>query len=42
LLLESGAKAGMKNDAGQTPAGLAKTKNHKEVIVLLAERGGGS
>ena len=42
LLLEAGAKAGMKNDAGQTPAGLAKTKNHKEVIVLLAERGGGS
>jgi ankyrin repeat protein len=40
LLLEAGAKADVKNDAGQTPAGLAKTKNHKEVIALLARHGG--
>jgi ankyrin repeat protein len=40
LLLESGAKAGAKNDAGQTPADLAKTKNHKAVIASLAEWAG--
>jgi ankyrin repeat protein len=36
LLLEAGAVANAKNDIGQTPAALAKTKNHKEVIALLA------
>ena len=40
LLLEAGAKSGAKNDTGQTPADLARTKNHKEVIALLAQRGG--
>lgn len=40
VLLEAEAKAAAKNDTGQTPAGLAKTKNHKEVIALLAQRGG--
>ena len=40
LLLDAGAKAGAKNDTGQTPAGLAKTKNHKEVIALLDSSGG--
>jgi len=40
LLLDSGAKAGAKNDTGQTPSGLAKTKKHKQVIALLNERGG--
>ena len=40
LLLEAGAKPSAKNDTGQTPAALAKTKNHKEVIALLAARGG--
>lgn len=39
-LLEAGANAGAKNDTGQTPASLAKTRNHKEVIALLAQRGG--
>jgi ankyrin repeat protein len=38
LLLEAGAKPGAKNDTGQTPAALAKTKNHKEVIALLEKR----
>lgn len=40
LLLDAGAKADARNDTGQTPAGLAKTKNHKEVIALLDGRGG--
>jgi len=39
LLLDAGAKADAKNDTGQTAAALAKTKNHKEVIALLHERG---
>jgi len=38
LLLEAGAKAEVKNDTSQTPAALAKTKNHKEVIALLEKR----
>jgi len=40
LLLEAGAKASAKNDTGQTPAALAKTKSHKDVIAVLAARGG--
>jgi uncharacterized protein len=40
ILLEAGAKPGAKNDTGQTAAGLAKTKSHKEVMALLRERGG--
>jgi ankyrin repeat protein len=40
LLLDAGAKADAKNDTGQTAAGLAKTKNHQEVIALLHQRGG--
>ena len=40
LLLEAGAKPAAKNDTGQTSADLARTKNHKEVIALLAQRGG--
>ena len=39
LLLEAGADPHAKNDTGQTPAALAKTKNHKEVIALLQARG---
>src|SRR5271155_102864 len=31
LLLDAGAPAGAKNDTGQTPAGLAKTKKHNQV-----------
>lgn len=38
LLLEAGANPAAKNDTGQTPAALAKTKNHKEVIALLEKR----
>jgi uncharacterized protein len=40
LLLDAGAKPGAKNETGQTPAGLAKTKNNKQVIALLHGRGG--
>jgi len=40
LLLEAGAGAGAKNDTGQTPADLAKTKKHNDVVALLAHRGG--
>jgi hypothetical protein len=40
LLLEAGAVADAKNDTGQTPAALASSKNHKEVVALLHERGG--
>lgn len=38
LLLEAGATHDAKNDTGQTPAALAKTKNHKEVVALLEKR----
>jgi len=40
LLLEAGATPAAKNDAGQTPAALAKSKDHKRVAALLHERGG--
>lgn len=40
LLLDAGADAKAKNDTGQTPAALAKTKNHNDVVALLAQRGG--
>lgn len=40
LLLEAGAAPGAKNDGGQTPAALAESKNHKQVVALLHERGG--
>ena len=40
LLLDAGAGPAPKNDTGKTPADLAKTKNHKQVIALLHERGG--
>jgi len=40
LLLDASANPAAKNDTGQTPAALAKTKNHRQVITLLQERGG--
>jgi len=40
LLLDAGAGPAPKNDTGKTPADLAKTKNHKQAIALLHERGG--
>ena len=40
LLLDAGAAPATKNETGKTPADLAKTKNHKQVVALLHERGG--
>jgi ankyrin repeat protein len=40
LLLDAGANPAAMNDTGQTPAALARTKKHKEVIALLQKRGG--
>ncbi len=40
LLLDAGATASAKNDTGQTPAALAKSKNQNDVAGLLAQRGG--
>jgi len=38
LLLDAGADANAKNDTSKTPADLAKTKNHHQVIALFHQR----